>query len=75
LKVMPEFPVLHSRVGRWALSRTRAASGGPGPCSAGQEARATGPIRTAAHEAIVCRSRTRVPVGEFRRCGASRTQV
>jgi len=29
----------------------------------------------AGHEVIVCQSRTRVAVGEFRRCGASRTQV
>jgi hypothetical protein len=33
------------------------------PVLCGQEARAPGPVRLAAHEAIVCRSRTGVPVG------------
>src|ERR1019366_5373095 len=55
------------RAGRWALLRTRDASGGPGPCSADQEAIATGPIWTAATRRTFCRSGTRdVRQGDWR---------
>jgi hypothetical protein len=73
LKVMPELPVLCSRGGVHCCVHEMPQEDQVRAPPASERGRQD--LIRAGHEVIVCQSRTRVAVREFRRCGASRTQV